>query len=99
MIGIGDIAEALASVVADYDVETAYLFGSFARGEADAGSDVDVRLECGDGICFGDLLDIQEQLELALGRRIELITNPLHFMRPAFRERVQKDEVLLYEAA
>ena len=62
-------------------------------------SDVDVRLECGPEVDYADLLDIQEQLEARLGRSVEIITNPLEFMRPAFRHRIQQDEVLLYEAA
>lgn len=99
MITIQDIRCALESIVASYDIRAAYLFGSYARGDAKAASDIDVRLECGDGVDYADLLDIQEQLQALLGRPVELLTNPLEFMRPAFRERLQKDEVLLYEAA
>lgn len=50
-------------------------------------------------LTYADLLDIQEALERRLGRSVELVMNPLEFMRPAFRERIQRDEVLLYEAA
>ena len=99
MLTIDDIAEALADVVAPYDVRAVYLFGSFARGEAGPQSDVDVRLECGPKISYSNLLDIQELLEERLGRSVEIVTNPLEFMRPAFRKRVQRDEVLLYAAA
>lgn len=99
MITVDDIAKALEEVVSSYDVSAVYLFGSYARDEQGPTSDVDIRLECGDGVGFGDLLDIKEQLEARLGRSVELITNPLEFMRPAFRERIEKDEVLLYEAA
>lgn len=96
---IDHIAEVLKSVMASYDVRAVYLFGSFARGEAGPQSDIDVRLECGPGINYADLLDIQESLEKRLGRSVEIVTNPPEFMRPAFRKRVQRDEVLLYAAA
>lgn len=96
---IDHIAEVLKSVMAPYDVRAVYLFGSFARGEAGPQSDIDVRLECGPGIDYADLLDIQESLEKRLGRSVEIVTNPLGFMRPAFRKHVQRDEVLLYAAA
>lgn len=46
-----------------------------------------------------DLLSIQELLEERLGRSVEIVTNPPEFMRPAFRKRIQQDEVLLYETA
>lgn len=96
---IDRIAEVLKSVMAPYDVRAVYLFGSFARGEAGPQSDIDVWLECGPGIDYADLLDIQESLEKRLGRSVEIVTNPPEFMRPAFRKRVQRDEVLLYAAA
>lgn len=99
MLTIAHITDALGSVVSSYDVRAAYLFGSFARGDASSQSDIDVRLECGPSINYADLLDIQEGLEKLLSRPVELITNPLELMRPAFRERVQKEEVLLYAAA
>lgn len=84
MLTIDGIAEALGGVVAPYDVRAVYLFGSFARGEAGPQSDVDVRLECGSRINYSDLLDIQEMLEKRLRRPVEIVTNPLEFMRPAF---------------
>ena len=99
MLTIGYIAEVLKGVVEPYDIRAVYLFGSFARGDQGPESDVDVRLECGPAINYGDLLDIQESLERLLERPVEIVTNPLEFMRPAFRRRVQRDEVLLYEAA
>ena len=93
MVTVQHITEVLSDVVAPYDVRAAYLFGSFARGEQSSESDIDVRLECGPDIDYGNLLDIQETLEE------RLVTNPPEFMRPAFRKRVQRDEVLLYAAA
>lgn len=55
--------------------------------------------KCGPEIDYADLLDIQESLEERLGRSVEIVTNPLEFMRPAFRKHVLHDEVLLYAAA
>ncbi|PWL79285.1 MAG: hypothetical protein DBY20_05315 [Coriobacteriia bacterium] len=99
MLTIEDIAEALREAVAPYDVRAGYLFGSFARGEEERQSDVDVRLECGHDVNYSDLLSMQELLEERLGRSVEIVTNPPEFMRPAFRKRIQQDEVLLYETA
>ncbi len=99
MLTIAEIAQALNAVASLFDIRAAYLFGSFARGDARPDSDVDIRLDCGPSIGYGELLDIQEQMESILGHPVELITNPLELMRPAFRRRIEKDEVLLYEAA
>lgn len=94
-----DIAQVIERVLADYDVEKAYLFGSFARGDVHDSSDVDLRLVCGPSMTFGLLYELTERLESALDRNVEIVTNPPERMRPSFRKRIEKDEVLLYEAA
>jgi predicted nucleotidyltransferase len=50
------------------------LFGSQARGEAGPGSDLDllIRLERGRG--FRDYMDFCEELERALARRVDVVT-------------------------
>lgn len=94
-----DIARVLSEVLAPYDVEAAFIFGSFARGEQTPSSDIDLRLVCGSSMTYGTLYEISQKLEAALGREVEIVTNPPERMRARFRENIQKDEVLLYEAA
>lgn len=93
------IARVVSGVLADYDVREAYLFGSFARGEQGPTSDIDLRFLCGPNMTFGMLYEIAVDLERELGCRVEIVTNPPEHMRKAFRERVQRDEVLIYAAA
>lgn len=93
---INTIAEAVQDVVRDYDVQAAYLFGSYARGEAAETSDVDLRLECGPSMTFGILYRIQKRLEESLDRGVDIVTCRPEHMRPRFRDRIQRDEVLLY---
>ena len=45
MLSIEEIKAAAMSVCKKYDVERAYLFGSYSRGDADEDSDVDIRIE------------------------------------------------------
>lgn len=99
MSSIEYIAILLSQILSPYDVRKAYLFGSFARGEETSESDIDLRFVCGPSITYGTLAEIDKKLEEAFGRPVEIITNPIEFMRPSFRERIQRDEVLLYEAA
>ena len=49
------------------------VFGSVARGEEDAGSDVDVLVELEEPIGW-ELVDLQDRLEEVLGRRVDLVT-------------------------
>ena len=49
------------------------VFGSVARGEEDAGSDVDILVELAEPIGW-ELLDLRERLEEVLGRHVDLVT-------------------------
>lgn len=97
MISPSDISTAVSRVLARYDVRGAYLFGSFARGEQAPDSDIDLRLVCGNTMTFGALYELSHELENELGRKVDIVTNPLGHMRPAFRKNIEQDEVCIYE--
>lgn len=96
MITPTDISTAASRVLAQYDVSEAYLFGSFARGEQTPNSDIDLRLVCGNAMTFGTLYELSHELERELGRKVEIVTNPPEYMRPAFRKSIKQEEIRLY---
>lgn len=98
MISLADISSSASRLLARYDVREAYLFGSFARGEQTPDSDIDLRLVCGAAMTFGTLYGLSLELEKELGRKVDIVTNPLEHMRPAFRKNIEQDEVRLYTA-
>ena len=98
MISPTDISAAASRVLVQYDVSEAYLFGSFARGEQTPDSDIDLRLVCGNTMTFGTLYELSCELEMELGRKVDIITNPPGHMRPAFRKSIEQEEMLVYEA-
>lgn len=98
MISPTDISTAVSRVLPRYDVREAYLFGSFARGEQAPDSDIDLRLACGNTMTFGTLYELSHELEMELGRKVDVVTNPPGHMRPVFRNNLEQDEVRLYEA-
>jgi len=56
-------------------VKRAAIFGSFARGEAQAKSDVDFLIEYEENNkSLFDLFDLKSDLEESLGRKVDLIT-------------------------
>lgn len=97
MISPTDISTAVSRVLAQYDVSEAYLFGSFARSEQAPDSNIDLRLVCGNTMTFGALYELSHELENELGRKVDIVTNPLGHMRPAFRKNIEQDEVCIYE--
>lgn len=96
MLTIDEIKRAVAPICERYGVERLSLFGSYARGEADELSDVDLIVDKYDekklrGFAWGGLYaDIQE----ALGVEIDLLSR--RGTRQKFLDRIAKDEVLLY---
>ena len=92
---ISDIQKIVSELALQYGAERVYLFGSYARGDMTAGSDIDLRIDKGSirGLAFAGLLG---DLEDALGTHVDLISTA--GMDEDFLREVQKDEVLLYES-
>lgn len=90
------IESAVAEAAAANPIRTAHLFGSYARGEADNDSDVDLRIECLKGFTLFMLGGFGQQLENKLGRRVDIACGEDSFF-PRARCRFDQDKVLLYE--
>lgn len=95
---LGSIQDAVRAAVAPYDVREAYLYGSYARGDQTDDSDIDLRFLCGRDIDFGQLHDIQKEIESQLGKPVDIATAPPDQMRKSFYNRIKRDEVMLYAA-
>lgn len=57
-----------------YGVESLGVFGSFARGEEDERSDVDLLVEFGKPIGFVAFMRLERRLGEILGKRVDLVT-------------------------
>lgn len=89
------ISAAVLEVMPLYDVTEAYLFGSYARNEADGDSDVDICIECGDSFTLFALGGLGRALEEALGRPVDVVCGCDSFY-PRAQQRYLKDRKLLY---
>lgn len=94
-LSLEEISYAVVPLAEEYGAAKVSLFGSYARGEADAASDVDILLEKG-AIKGLQVLNFQEELEKRLGRNVDVVTTAGASKR--FLERIAQDEVTLYEA-
>lgn len=66
-------------------------FGSVARGEACESSDVDILIEFQGKKTLFDLVALQDELQGALGRDVDLVT--YRSVYPKLREIIKRDEV------
>ena len=75
-------------------VDRAYIFGSYARGEADAKSDVDIRIDA-DNLRNMDLCALMVRLERTLGVPVDVI--PTDSIPAEYLGMIKEHEVLIYE--
>jgi predicted nucleotidyltransferase len=89
----GEIREKIAGISRDHGAHSVRLFGSYARGEAHEGSDLDLLVEMEQGRSLLDLIDLQHALERELGIAVDVLTPAS--LSPYLRESVEKDAVAL----
>ena len=89
--------ETLIAVCRRHDVAFLGVFGSYARGEADAESDVDLLVRFSERKSLLDLVRIEREIETALGCPVDLLTEAS--ISPYLRERILQEMVVLYDTA
>lgn len=65
------------------------IFGSYARGDANSESDLDVIVEFRERKSLLELIGIEQELEDALGMKIDLLTESS--INPYLRDRIKKE--------
>lgn len=98
---IEEIKEKIKPIAEKYHLKKVYLFGSYARGEADEESDVDIAFE--EGVLLDWLgSDVVMEIESAFDIPVDCL--PVSFLeggrspiQKKVEENFRKDRVLLYE--
>ena len=80
-----------------YPIEKAWIFGSYARGEENHESDIDimVRFDKSAGVSLFDFIRIVNKLQDTLHKKIDLVTED--GIRKFARESIEHDKILVYE--
>lgn len=91
---IPNIKRKALPILRRHAVKRASLFGSFARGDAKADSDIDFLIEYQtDDKSLFDLVDLKSELEESLGRNVDIITYGSIYWR--LRERILAEQVVI----
>lgn len=86
----------ISEILRRHGVVNASVFGSFARGDAKPGSDFDLLVTYKSGTTLFDAIDLQNELEEALGRKVDLISD--RHLSTRLAKRIKKDIVPLVPA-
>lgn len=90
---IDEIRERARPVLQEHGVKEAAVFGSYARGEADQDSDIDILVTLEDDTSLLDVARLKNDLEDALGTDVDIVEDGA--LKPSIRDTVQDQLVAL----
>lgn len=96
---LGDVSDAVANAAQEFPaVRRAYVFGSYARGEATPDSDLDVRIEIDHNEAFSlyDLARLQKAIERASGKSVDIVTAET-IKNKHLAQAIEKEKVIVYD--
>lgn len=89
-----DVEQLLRPIVSDLPLRVVIVFGSVARGTANAASDVDLGVLPSRALTLDEELAIEARLESAVGRPVDLVR--LDLADPVLRWRVAREGVVIH---
>jgi predicted nucleotidyltransferase len=93
MPDLDDIRRKARPILEKYGVSKAAVFGSYARGEETADSDIDIVVKIDADLSLLDFVGLKQELEDALGLTVDLVE--YHTVKPRIKEKVEREQVPL----
>jgi uncharacterized protein len=89
------IRKKIISILKCHDVKKASVFGSFARGEENKKSDIDILIEFKNSKnkSLLDLVRLKIELEKALGKKVDVVE--FSSIKPLLKEKILKEQSLI----
>lgn len=94
---IQELQSRIAPIAQQHGVQSVSLFGSYSKGTAAAGSDIDLKIEKGKLKSLFQICGFRLAVEDALNCSVDLVTS--ESSDQDFLDMIAKDEVLLYRNA
>ncbi len=92
---IENLRSIIVPILKEHGVVKAGIFGSFARGEAKKGSDIDILVEFKSGKSLLDPIGLKMELEENTRKKFDVLTyNSIH---PLLKSQILREEVRIYE--
>ena len=95
MTDIATIRKIVTPIARSFGIKRVYLFGSYAKGNANANSDVDLLIEKGTSMSLLKLSGMRQMVQEALDISVDLVTTS--GIEEEFKNEIAGTEILLYE--
>ena len=93
MAGIDHLKEKILPILRRYGVTRAGLFGSQARGDVSAGSDVDILVQLTDDVSLLDFIGLKQDLEEALRGKVDVVEYDT--IKPVLKDRILREQIAI----
>lgn len=91
---LSEIKKIVKPILNSYDIKNIYLFGSYARGEANRDSDIDIYCEKGAAKSFIKQAALIDELEKALKKHVDIIFDTAK-LQDSFKKNLEEDLIKL----
>ena len=95
ILTIKQIKDKIKPVMDKHSIKDVYLFGSYARGEANRDSDVDIYCSSGNIKGLFELSGFIDELEVALGKKVDVVTIGSK-MPEVFKKQLEEDLIKIF---
>jgi len=92
VLTIKQIKQKIKPVIEKHGIDKVYLFGSYARGEANSNSDVDIYCSSGDIKTLINEVELIEELEEVLNKKVDIVTIGSQ-MHEYFKKQLEEDKI------
>ena len=92
ILTIKQIKERIRPVIQKHGIKEVYLFGSYARGEANSNSDIDIYCDSGDADTLIKLSAFKREMKEALEKDVDIVTIGSS-IDDYFREQLEEDKI------
>lgn len=88
---IKNLEKKIVRVLRKHGVKKAGLFGSFVRGDAKKGSDIDILIEFKGRKSLLDLVRVERELGEYIGKKVDLVE--YYTLHPKLKDKILEEEV------
>ena len=85
----------IIKILQSYQVKKVALFGSYARGDNNEKSDIDILIEPANGTTLFDMAGMQIDLQKSLKKSVDIVT--YRSINPMLKDSILKDERIIYQ--